>query len=261
MASTIPRPNLLAILVTMLFAGCSTSALIDSVTGGNLRQEIRAQVFRPRLWFWRSGHGNPSERRSLVEFRLELHAEGRASWQAITRELISILDLPRIQPGAILGASLPARRSPSSSPGLGRRESLLPEGGAGVPYRPSVQAELHRAAGDRAHPGGGQRAGIEAQSRLRENEPGRHDQPLRVGPRRPRFQRCPRLDSSGLSPAIGTPGTMPSLSFAAYPELRGEIHELFDQIRLTSDEARLGVEAAEKEILETWALVEAATDR
>ena len=46
-----------------------------------------------------------------------------------------------------------------------------------------------------------------------------------------------------------------------YPELRGEIHDLFDEIRAVSADARMRIESIEKGIWDTWAEVEATVER
>lgn len=49
--------------------------------------------------------------------------------------------------------------------------------------------------------------------------------------------------------------------FDEHGDLRGELHELFDEIRRSSPEARNRLEAHEQAILDTWSEVEAAAVR
>ena len=48
--------------------------------------------------------------------------------------------------------------------------------------------------------------------------------------------------------------------FEQHEELRGELHEVWDDIRARGDEARQNLEQLEADILETWAEVETARD-
>jgi hypothetical protein len=76
---------------------------MGSYTGENTAAEIRANG-RPAtatvLKIWETGvrvNDNP-----VVGFLLEVHAEGMEPYQAETKALISILQIPQIQPGAEL---------------------------------------------------------------------------------------------------------------------------------------------------------------
>jgi hypothetical protein len=48
--------------------------------------------------------------------------------------------------------------------------------------------------------------------------------------------------------------------FEEYPEMRGELHDLFDRIRGVSTDARMRIESIEQNLRGTWAEVEATVD-
>jgi glyoxylase-like metal-dependent hydrolase (beta-lactamase superfamily II) len=79
--------------------GCSFAGL----TGEDVNQEVRANGLPARatvLEIWETGvtvNDDP-----VVGFRLLVEAEGRPSWQAETRNLVSLLAIPQIQPGSVL---------------------------------------------------------------------------------------------------------------------------------------------------------------
>jgi hypothetical protein len=86
--------------LVLLLGGCS---IIDHYTGEDTARKIRAEGLPATakvLSIWDTGvmiNNNP-----VVGFFLEVHAEGLVPWQAETKALISILEIPRIQPGAVL---------------------------------------------------------------------------------------------------------------------------------------------------------------
>ena len=96
-----------AILVVVLIAGCLSvgciSSMVDSYTGEDVAGDVRANGLPASgrvLKIWETGvrvNDNP-----VVGFLLEIHAEGIAPYEAETKALISILWIPRIQPGEIL---------------------------------------------------------------------------------------------------------------------------------------------------------------
>jgi len=49
--------------------------------------------------------------------------------------------------------------------------------------------------------------------------------------------------------------------FEEHDELRGELHDVFKEIRESGADARTRIEGIEKDILDTWAEVQAAVDR
>ena len=75
--------------------------MIDSFTGNDEAREIRAVGVPAEarvLKIWETGvrvNDNP-----VVGFLLEVHPDGMPPYEAETKALISILDIPRIQPGA-----------------------------------------------------------------------------------------------------------------------------------------------------------------
>jgi hypothetical protein len=96
-----------AMLVVVLIAGCLSvgciSSMVDSYTGEDVAGDVRANGLPASgrvLKIWETGvrvNDNP-----VVGFLLEIHAEGIAPYEAETKALISILWIPRIQPGEIL---------------------------------------------------------------------------------------------------------------------------------------------------------------
>lgn len=92
----------LFVLICFSTLGCVTM-MMDSFTGENVAAEIRANGLPATatvVKIWETGvkvNDNP-----VVGFLLEVHAEGMQPYQAETKALISILDIPQIQPGAVL---------------------------------------------------------------------------------------------------------------------------------------------------------------
>ena len=96
-----------AILVFVLIGGCLSvgciSSMVDSYTGEDVAGDVRENGLPASgrvLKIWETGvrvNANP-----VVGFLLEIHAEGIAPYEAETKALISILWIPRIQPGEIL---------------------------------------------------------------------------------------------------------------------------------------------------------------
>ena len=96
-----------AILVVVFICGCLSvgciSSMVDSYTGEDVAGDVRANGLPASgrvLKIWETGvrvNDNP-----VVGFLLEIHAEGIAPYEAETKALISILWIPRIQPGEIL---------------------------------------------------------------------------------------------------------------------------------------------------------------
>ena len=84
--------------------------MIDSFTREDTAREIRKAGLPAKgtvLKIWETGvRVNDSP---VVGFRLKVHAEGMAPFEAETKALISILWIPRIQPGAVL----PVRYDPN----------------------------------------------------------------------------------------------------------------------------------------------------
>ncbi len=79
------------------------TAMIGPFTGEDVARDVRANGLSATatvLEIWETGvrvNGNP-----VVGFLLEVRAEGLAPYEAKTKALISILAIPRIQPGAVL---------------------------------------------------------------------------------------------------------------------------------------------------------------
>lgn len=92
----------LFVLICFSFPGCITM-MVDSFTGEDVATEIRANGLPATatvIKIWETGvkvNNNP-----VVGFLLEVHAEGMEPYQAETKALISILNIPQIQPGAVL---------------------------------------------------------------------------------------------------------------------------------------------------------------
>lgn len=84
-------------------AGCSLTGMVDQMTGEDLNREVRERGLPARatvLEIWDTGvkvNDDP-----VVGFRLEVEAAGQPPWRAETRSLVSILAIPRVQPGAVL---------------------------------------------------------------------------------------------------------------------------------------------------------------
>ena len=95
-------PASVAATVPLLFLlGCS--GIANRFTGENEAAQIRANGSPAKatvVAIWETGtrvNHNP-----VVGFDLEVRAEGRPAWRAKTKALVSILAIPRIQPGAVL---------------------------------------------------------------------------------------------------------------------------------------------------------------
>ena len=96
-----------AMLVVVFIAGCLSvgciSSMVDSYTGEDVAGDVRANGLPASgrvLKIWETGvrvNDNP-----VVGFLLEIHAEGIPPYEAETKALISVLWIPRIQPGEIL---------------------------------------------------------------------------------------------------------------------------------------------------------------
>jgi hypothetical protein len=91
----------LALMAASMCFGCAS--MIDPFTGEDVAREVREKGLPAEgivLKIWETGvrvNHNP-----VVGFLLEIHAEGMAPYEAETKALISILWIPRIQPGAVL---------------------------------------------------------------------------------------------------------------------------------------------------------------
>lgn len=99
------RGSVAATLPFLFVIGCSgfVHGIADRFTGENVASQIRA-IGSPAkatvVAIWETGtrvNHNP-----VVGFDLEVHAEGRPAWRATTKALVSILAIPRVQPGAVL---------------------------------------------------------------------------------------------------------------------------------------------------------------
>lgn len=94
-------------LVVVMVAGCLSvgciSSMVDSFSGEDVAGDVRANGLPASgkvLKIWETGvriNNNP-----VVGFLLEIHAEGIEPYEAETKGLISILWIPRIQPGEML---------------------------------------------------------------------------------------------------------------------------------------------------------------
>lgn len=99
---TMRRPTV-ALLAATLAATAGCAGWIDRQTGADLSRELQVTGLPATatvLEIWETGvtvNDMP-----VVGFRLRVRAAGRPPWEAETRALISILDIPRIQPGAVL---------------------------------------------------------------------------------------------------------------------------------------------------------------
>jgi len=98
------RRNVTTIITLIGLSTCfACASIIDSFTGGDTTREIRENGLPAKgkvLKIWETGirvNHDP-----VVGFLLEIHAEGMAPYKAETQELISILWIPQIQPGALL---------------------------------------------------------------------------------------------------------------------------------------------------------------
>ena len=94
----------------MALVGCSISGMVDRVTGEDVNRQVRAQGLPAHatvLEIWDTGvkvNDDP-----VIGFRLEVHAEGRPPWVGETKALVSLIHIPRVQPGA----TLPVRYDPA----------------------------------------------------------------------------------------------------------------------------------------------------
>ena len=97
------KPMPILFLSTVLIAALAGCGIIDHYTGGDVAREIMATGIPATakvLRIWETGvmiNNNP-----VVGFLLEVYAEGLEPYEAETKALISILAIPRIQPGAVL---------------------------------------------------------------------------------------------------------------------------------------------------------------
>jgi len=97
------RSLLPLLLLTCLSSTGCVSTMVDSFTGEDVAKVIRVMGLPAEgtvLEIWETGvrvNDNP-----VVGFLLEVRAEDREPWEATTKGLISILAIPRIQPGMIL---------------------------------------------------------------------------------------------------------------------------------------------------------------
>ena len=88
------------LLVTL--SGCAglTNQFVGRFTGENVSSQIRATGSPAKavvLKIWETG--TRVNHSPVIGFELEVHAEGRPPWRATTKALVSILAIPRIQPG------------------------------------------------------------------------------------------------------------------------------------------------------------------
>ena len=87
---------------TILIIAC-LSACVGSFTGESVNEPIRETGFAASarvLEIWETGvrvNDNP-----VVGFRLEVMLEDGSAYEAVTKNVVSILHIPQIQPGAVL---------------------------------------------------------------------------------------------------------------------------------------------------------------
>jgi len=114
--------------------GCSITGMVDRMTGEDASREVR-ETGLPALATVLEIHetGVKVNDDPVVGFRLEVTADGRVPWTAETRALVSLLAIPRIQPGAVL----PVRYDPADP----SRVALVMED------EPRVAAEIYGPAG------------------------------------------------------------------------------------------------------------------
>ncbi len=97
-----PKALLALALAACALGGC-VMALVDGLTGAGEAREIRAIGVAAQalvLEIWDTGvtvNNDP-----VVGFRLEVYPPDRPPYEAVTKALISRLDIPQIQPGAML---------------------------------------------------------------------------------------------------------------------------------------------------------------
>lgn len=82
--------------------GCAglTNQFVGRFTGENVSSQIRATGSPAKatvLHIWETG--TRVNHSPVIGFELEVRAEGRPPWRAKTKALVSILAIPRIQPG------------------------------------------------------------------------------------------------------------------------------------------------------------------
>jgi hypothetical protein len=102
---TAPCQSLASVLLAALLAqGCAgLSSLVDRATGEDVNRAVRASGLPATatvVAIWDTGTRVNDD--PVVGFRLAVEAPGRDGWEAATRALVSILAIPRIQPGAVL---------------------------------------------------------------------------------------------------------------------------------------------------------------
>ena len=81
-------------------SGCGTDQFVGRFTGENVSSQIRATGSPAKavvLRIWETG--TRVNHSPVVGFELEVRADGLPSWRAETKALVSILAIPRIQPG------------------------------------------------------------------------------------------------------------------------------------------------------------------
>lgn len=89
----------LVVVVTAL----TSCAMIDRYTGEDVNAEVRARGFPAKaevLEIWDTGvrlNDDP-----VVGFRLRVMLDDGSSYEATTKNVVSILQIPQIQPGAVL---------------------------------------------------------------------------------------------------------------------------------------------------------------
>jgi hypothetical protein len=84
----------------LMATGCS---MIDSLTGNDLARELERSGLPARAVVLEIRETGVTVNDSpVVDFLLEVHIEGRPPYQAEAKALVSILAIPRIQPGAEL---------------------------------------------------------------------------------------------------------------------------------------------------------------
>jgi hypothetical protein len=250
---------LVAVLAVLLLvsSGCSFSALVDAATGEDANREVRERGLPAEAVVLDiSDTGNRVNGDPVVAFRLELHAEGRANWQAETRALVSLLDLPQVQPGAVLEArylaeapqrvALVSRAEASSS---SQGENLSPEV-ATAPSPPKAVARILAADGVLGEARNHDCEGVSLETSVRRYVAGLDGLDFRSAPGDFAWAFARHRDA--------WEGAIPF--FARYPDLRGELHALFDEIRHSSEKARLELERHEAEIRETWAEVKSSAE-
>lgn len=96
-----PRNSSIALMIAVV--ALTSCAMIDHFTGEDVNAEVRARGFSARaevLEIWDTGvklNDDP-----VVGFRLRVMLDDGSSYEATTKNVVSILQIPQIQPGAIL---------------------------------------------------------------------------------------------------------------------------------------------------------------